>query len=185
VTRKSAIMTRLILKTLVSLIFAFALITVGCNKVKDLLDIKFDADFKIDMSVNTDDSGLGFGYFNVEETVDPLSDEEVQKYIDNIKNWEIIDLKIKFNQVNPDFYMTEGIVKIYLDEKEVSWLLEDQQITPGSEFALGNEENQWNMVNEIINQKKPFKIKLTGKATPASNFNLQLMVNSKITANPL
>jgi hypothetical protein len=178
-------MTRLILKTSVTFFLAYALITVGCNKVKELLDIKFDADFTINLPVNADDSGLGFGYFNVEETVDPLSDEEVQKYIDNIKSWEIIDLKIKFNQVNPDFDMTEGIVKIYLDEKEVSWLLEDQQIIVGSEFALGNEDNQWSMVNEIINQKKPFKIKLTGKATPASNFNLQLIVNSKITANPL
>jgi len=178
-------MIKLILKISLATIFTASLVLVGCNKVKSLLDISFDADFNVDMSVDAVDSGLGYGWFEMEETVDPLADEEVRKYIDNIKDWAITDLKIKFNQVDPDFDLSESMIKMYNNEKVVSWDLPDQKIMEGSEILLDNENNQWSLLNEIIKQKEPFKVYLTGKTVPASHFNLQLVFKSKITANPL
>lgn len=178
-------MTKLLLQTALSVIFTVSIVFTGCNKVKGLLDINFDANFSVDMSVDALDSGTGFGVFDVEETLDPLADEEVQKYIDNIKDWAVTDLKIKFSQVNPEFDLSECIASMFLDEKTVTWYIADQHVINGDEVNLGNEENQWSMVNEIIKQKKPFTITLSGKTTPASQFKVQLIFNSKITANPL
>lgn len=185
VTGLKTIMIKLILKIFLAAIFTASVVFAGCNKVKSLLDINFDADFKVDMSVDAVDSGLGYGEFNIKETVDPLDDEEVQKYIDNIKGWEVTDLTIKFKQVDPDFDLSEGQAKMYNDNKTVEWNLTDQKVYSDLEISLGNENNQWAGVNELINQKKPFTINLTGKTTPGSKFKVQLIFNSKITANPL
>ena len=178
-------MIKLILKTSLALILTVSVIITGCNKVKGLLDINFDADFTVDMSVDASDSGLGNGSFDVEETVDPLENDDVRKYIDNIKDWEATDLTLKFKQVAPEFDLSEGKAKMYNGNKEVTWNLEDQKITENTEVKLGNDNNQWTTVNEMIMQKEPFTIELSGKATPGSQFKVQLVFNSKITANPL
>lgn len=172
-------------RTTYVLLLLIAITIAGCNKVKEILDIKFDADFTVDLSVESSNTGLDKSTFNVEKTVDPLEDETVQQYIDNIKGWEVLQLDIKFNQVYPDFYLSDGIVKIAGNGREVSWNLNDQDIIDGKVIALGNENGEWNMLNEIMNQKEPFIVYFSGNAEPASSFVLQFIIKTKITANPL
>lgn len=178
-------MVKINLKILLSVIVVLALSIAGCNKVKELLDIKFDVDFKVDMSVEAGDSGCEGGAFSVEKTIDPLADDDVKKYIDNIKGWEVTQLSLLFKQVSPDFYLSEGLVKLSHQETEVIWNLDDQQIKENTEIFLANDNGQWQKVNEIMNKKEAFKVFFSGKADPGSDFVLQLVINSKITANPL
>ena len=178
-------MVKMNLKILVSVIAIVALSIASCNKVKALLDIKFDVDVKVDMTVKADESGLEGGAFVVDKTIDPLADEEVKKYIDNIKGWEVLQLSILFKQVNPDFYLSEGLVKLSSAQKEVEWNLKDQQIKKDTKIDLSNDSGQWFIVNEIMNEKKPFNVHFSGIADPGSNFVLELIIKTKITANPL
>lgn len=173
------------IKIFLSIFVAVTILIAGCNKVKQLLDVKFDANFIVNLAVEAEDYGLDGGFFSIEKVVDPLADEEVKKYIDNIKGLEVTGLSMIFKQVNPGFNLSEGIAKMSLDNWEVTWNLKDQLVTDGTEVALGNENGQWNMVNDIMNQKKEFLIIVSGKSEPASSFVIQIDIKTKITANAL
>lgn len=157
----------------------------GCNKAKELLDVEFETNFKVNLPVSLTGSRSLDGVFLVEKTVDPLSDEEVEKYIDNIKAWNVTEFTGIFLHVNPDFVLTNGLVKMSSVDKEVIWNLEDQTITEGSVINLGNENGQWQTVNDILGQKKEFTVHFSGNNSLEEDFTLQLIIKTRVTANPL
>lgn len=156
----------------------------GCNKAKELLDVEFDADFTVDLPV-TQSSRSAEATFLVEETVDPLANETVEQYIDNIKSWNITDLTGIFLQVNPDFDLTNGMVSVSSGDKSAVWNLATQTITEGSQITLGNDDGQWDTVNEILGQKQVFNVRFSGDSSLDDDFTLRLTIFTRVTANPL
>lgn len=157
----------------------------GCNKAKELLDVKFNTEFSVDLPVNVSGGRSIDGSFFVEETIDPLADEEVEKYIDNIKSFEITEIKGIFHQVDPDFDLSGGLVKVSSDSKEASWSLPVQEITNGSVVTLDDQNGQWQTTNDILGEKQPFTVHFSGTTSGEEDFVLQVIIKTKITANPL
>lgn len=170
-------------RIILSLLVITATVWSGCNKAKELLDVEFDADFTVDLPVTTTRSVEGS--FNVEETVDPLSDDDVAKYIDNIKSWNITNLSGLFLQVNPDFDLSNAQVMVSSGDKEAIWNLADQNITEGTSITLSNENGQWETVNEILGMKQEFTVSFSGDSSLDDDFVLQLTIFTRVTANPL
>lgn len=181
ITKRRVMNLRIILTVLLFTGFIWS----GCDKAKELLDVEFDADFKVNLPVKLNGTRSLDGAFIVEETVNPLADEEIEKYIDNIKSWNVTELSGTFLQVDPDFELTNGLVKISSSSKEAIWNLDDQLITEGSEIILGNENGQWNTVNQILNDKQEFTILFSGNNSQEEDFVLQLLIETRVTANPL
>lgn len=173
------------LKVILSILLFTGFVWSGCNKAKELFDVEFDADFKVNLPVKIDGTRSLDGEFLVEETVDPLADEEIEKYIDNIKSWNVTQLSGTFLQVNPDFELTNGLVKISSSSEEAIWNLNDQMISEGTEIVLGNEDGQWNTVNQILDEKQEFTILFSGNNSMEEDFVLQLVIETRVTANPL
>ena len=172
-------------KIILSVLLITGLAWSGCNKAKELLDVEFDADFKVNLPVYLTGARALDGAFLVEKTVDPLADEEVEKYIDNIKGWNVTEFSGVFLHVNPDFELTNGLVKISSASKQASWNLDDQTITEGTEISLGNENGQWQTINEIFGQKEEFTAHFSGNNSLEEDFTLQLIIKTRVTANPL
>jgi len=173
------------LRTVLISLLLTGLVWSGCNKAKELFDVEFDADFKVNLPVNLIGTRSIDGAFMVEETVNPLADEEIEKYIDNIKAWNVTQLSGSFLQVNPDFELTNGLVKISSPGQEAIWNLDNQIITEGTEIILGNENGQWNTVNQILNEKQEFTVLFSGNNSLEEDFVLQLFIETRVTANPL
>lgn len=171
-------------RIILSVLVITATVWSGCNKAKELLDVEFDADFTVDLPVSHSTRSAEASFL-VEETVDPLADENVEKYIDNIKSWNITDLTGVFLQVNPDFDLTNGQVSVTSDDKSAVWNLANQTITEGSQISLGNEDGQWATVNEILGQKQVLTVRFSGDSSLDEDFTLRLTMYTQVTANPL
>ncbi|HQQ13007.1 MAG TPA: hypothetical protein PK855_07585, partial [Bacteroidales bacterium] len=80
------------MKTLLKLSLILLLIgftNTGCEKIKDLADVTFDADFTSTMDATVEPtslkSGQAMGYFAEETTIDPNTNEDFKTYANKIK----------------------------------------------------------------------------------------------------
>lgn len=153
---------------------------------EDLLDVKFDADYKTDLEVKTDNEKAGKGTFSVLDTIDPSSDEEVKKYYEEIKDWNIKSLKGTFKNVSEDFVLTEGVLKIKAKDFEAKWTLENVTGKNAEKVVLENLNGQFEQINKILKDKIPFVIDFSGTTNKDNiEYELEMLMKTEVTANPL
>ena len=177
-------------KILVLALLAVALVIGGCNKIKELADVTFDADFDVDLDVNVPPGTLragSNGAFSTTTTIDPLADSTVEKYIDKIKGWEITSLTGKIVRVSkPGVTLQNAELQVYSENFNASWYLPVTPLTKNQIITLDNSDGQWDAVENILGEKKVFTVSAEG-ATDEDDFSftIRVFVKSRVTANPL
>ena len=75
---------------------------------------------------------------------------------------------------------------IFTDNNSASWTLSNLPLTQGGKLELGNENGQWETVTKIFEEQSSFVVKLEGETDEDGLiFTIQLIIETKITANPL
>lgn len=162
-----------------------SLIFSGCGKIEEATNIDFDASY--DTNLNAVVSAVNrSASFEAKSTIDPLADANVAKYVDNIKNYNVQQIKAEVTSVSKEATLVSADLDIFTDVTTASWKLENKSLTVGSIINLGNENGQWNKVNQIFGQKKSFTIQLAGETDEGDiTFTLKVTIVTKITASPL
>jgi hypothetical protein len=164
----------------------------SCEKIKSLFDVDFDTTFSGDLDIDIPESALksAIGYeFQVQATIDPLDDEDVAEYIDNIKEMQVNDVLATVVAVNKENVAFESgtFFKIADDTDVVTWTLtSDWPITEGTELTLGDLGGTYKVVQDILERKGPFKIGVEGTCTQKGvNITIRLSIDTKVIASPL
>jgi PBP1b-binding outer membrane lipoprotein LpoB len=179
------------IKRLSILILFVSIIFSGCEKIKSLADVTFEAEFSTDLPVQIQPTSLKAdinGTFFETATIDPLSDTEFAKYAEKIKKIEIIEATAEVITINPSpiLLVTANLTASATNFTSAVWSFANESLTQGKQLTLGNENSQWTNLQKILDSKEVFNVTLQGQAdVDEASFTVRVKYKTKITANPL
>lgn len=169
---------------LMALLLLTGIIFTGCNKVKELADVTFNATY--DANLNVVVPATRNVSFETETTIDPTADEDVAKYINNIKSFNVQSMTATITSISKDVTLVTADLTVFNSSKTAEWNMENLPLTVGASIPLGNENGQWDTVNQIFDDKTAFTVKLVGETDEGDvTFTLKVSITTQITANPL
>jgi hypothetical protein len=166
------------------------LVNTGCQKVKSLLDVKFDANYTVNMDMTVPPASGTIktvqSSFEGSASIDPTSNSEVQKYIHLIKSWHVTGLTGTFKNVTKEAVLESGTLTFSGDGHTATWTFKNVSIKNGGTFSMENTNGQWDELDQILSSKKKFNITIQGKTDIDDfSFRMSIEIKSTITANPL
>ncbi len=172
-----------------SLLLSGLLFSTGCEKIKSLLDVKFDANYTVDMNMTVPAAGSIAGVqsaFEGSATIDPTSNADVSKYLNLIKSWHVTGLTGTFKNVTKEAVLQSGTITFSSDAGTAKWTFQNVPIKNGGTFTMDNTNGQWGELDKILSAKKKFTVTVKGNTDiDGFSFTLSVEVKSTITANPL
>ena len=176
------------IKIVLFAVLATVLMMGACKTVEDLNEVNFDADFKADLNCVVPPASLKSdinGAFSASETIDPLSDPDVEKYIEHIKSWNVASITAEIISVSKEgANLLNAEVKVFSDEYKAVWNIPAIPVAVGQKTTLDNGNGQWDAVNNILGEKKVFTVSVNG-ATDEDDitFTVRVTIKTKVTAN--
>ena len=172
------------------MLLAFIAVTnTGCDKAKDLLDVKFDADFETDLNVDipADAARNAEATFYAEATIDPKSNSEFAEYGSKIKDIEIREVIATVKSITKDVVLESVEITVGSQEmKAAVWTFTNETLTIGKKLTLDNSNGQWNDVQAILNKQNAFTVSMKGTADQDDvQYTLLIEIKTRVTANPL
>lgn len=181
------------MKTIIRIFFTVLLIGIfmpGCEK--GLLDVKFESDFVADLNADVAGKSLGKSVaqtftFSTSDLVDPLSDDEVNKYKDQIKDVSLTQVSAEITSISKAVKLVSGKLKVTSTGfSSAEWNFSNQTLQVGSILSIGNETGQITNVQTMLNSLNPITVTLSGETDQGNvQFTLQVTFSTEITANPL
>lgn len=178
------------MKKLTHILMAMLVITsfTSCEKIKELADIDFDVTYEsssIDVTPEATTAKTQGNYkFEAEEIIEFASNEDVKKYLDEIKDFEVESLVLYFENVSESFNVEtlKFIMWNTKHSKEFTFL--NQLIANNSELEIS--ESDFSEIVSILENLEDFRFKWQGDGCDKnSNFKVKAKLKVKITANPL
>ena len=181
------------MKTVISIFCTLLLIgifTPGCEK--GLLDVKFESDFVANLDANVAGKSLEKSVaqtftFTTSDIVDPLTDPEVNKYKDKIKDVSLTKISAEITSISKSVNLVSGKLKVTSTGfTSAEWNFTNQTLQVGSILSIGNETGQITNVQNMLNSLNPITVTLSGDTDQGNvQFTLKVTFNTEITANPL
>jgi len=166
-------------------VFFVAIIVIMAACGKDALDVTFNANYKVDLPVAVTGAKAEYD-FAVSDTIDPMMDEEVTKYMGKIKEWKLEGLEGEYKDLSEEFKLISGTLSVKSEGFLASWVLANIDIKEAYNMILTNSNGQFDEVNKILASKKPFIISFVGKTDKKDiTYKVGMTVKTKVTANPL
>ncbi len=162
----------------------------GCEKVKSLLDVKFDANYTVNLNTTVPPASGTIksiqSSFEGSATIDPTSNPDVSKYLNLIKSWTVNSITGTFNNVTKEAVLQTGVLTFSSDAGIATWTFTNVQIKNGGTVTIDNTNGQLDKLSTILSSKKPFTVNLAGTTDKDDfSFTLSLEINSTVVANPL
>lgn len=178
------------MKTVVSIFFAMLLIVIftpGCEK--GLFEKSFDTDFVADLNVNVAGKTVGKSIaqtypFTEFKIVDPLSDEDVKKYEDKIKDVSLTEISATITSISKSVKLVTGKLKVTCTGfTSAEWNVTNQTLQVGSILSIGNETGQITNVQTMLNSLKPITVTISGDTDQGNvQFTYEVIFKTTITA---
>lgn len=173
-------------------IFVWLIVLVGLVSC-DELGIKINTNLKADLNIDVEEppqKDLPAVYdFYAEETIDPLSDPDVQEYIDNIQGWTVDSISVEVISVNTPgvVFMAGTFFRVSDNTDQAEWLLDENfGVTEGARLVLDNSGGDWDTVTDILERNAVFKVSTGGQSNMANVLvTLRLSIAATVKVNPL
>ena len=176
-------------KQFLILVAVIILVSSGCNKLENLLDVTFNAEYTVNLGAVTYPSqGLkqSTGLFSASATIDPTSNSDFLKYAEKIKEIEITSVSAKVLSINKPFTIETASIAVFSESRNTAWNFTNEIINIGKFFTLGNNSDQWAIIHNIIEDQNTFTVLVDGETNVDNvEFTLEITIKTKITANPL
>lgn len=164
----------------------------SCEKIGSLFDVEFDTDLQGDLDVAVQEqvkkSVAAYG-FEASATVDPLSDDDIKEYVDNIKSFDVNDVIVEVLSVNKDEVVFKSGTYFYVADgsSEVRWTLgNDWTVTEGTQITLEDAGDLYAAVAEMLDKKGAFTVGTAGECSDTDVFvTLRIGIDTHVTAKPL
>lgn len=171
--------------TLLIVVFSIS----GCEKIKELADVKFDANYESTLNVDVTPTATkaSYGVFHETATIDPLSNSDMAAYAEKIKEIEIVEASAEVISIStPVKLITTNLSASGDNLPEASWTFSNKTIEAGTVLSLDNANGQFDNLNKILKSKKVFTVSLMGQTdVDEATFSLKIMFKTRVTANPL
>jgi hypothetical protein len=164
----------------------------SCQKIKDALTVKQDVSFSIDMPVTVGGTELKAGNavypFNESEVFDPMTNETVKQYADQIKGFALTELTLQVNDISDAPVTLSGTsleISATIDGTPIVVVLNaDQAWNNGDSKTIGSEE--WSKIEQMLDALVPITCTLTGNCDkPGVTFTLSAVLNSEVSVRIL
>jgi len=165
----------------------------SCEKIKGLFDVDFDTTLSGELDIEIPESGLKsaeFYEFTSVATIEPLDDEDIAEYYDNIEEINVNAILATVVGVNKnDVVFKKDTYFQILDKADTATFTvqEDWPIMQGTSLTLGElGSDNYKTVELILNKKKQFQIKAKGECTQKGvEITIDLGIRTTVIANPL
>ena len=165
----------------------------SCEKVRSIFDVEFDTTLSGDLEIDIQDmevlKSAEVYAFQAEVSVDPLDNEDIADYIDNIKEMNVDDVILSVEYVNKqDVVFKSGTYfRVANYANEVTWTLSgDWPIVEGTEITLEDLGGTYDALEKILDTKGVFTVSTEGTCTETNVFIvIRLGIDTKVTASPL
>ncbi len=180
-----------ILKTLVIFLF-IGIPFSSCDSIESLTDVDFNSQLSADLNVVVPQA-VSYKYtqtggvnFSEEETIDPLSDSNIKKYLDKLKSFDVQEITGTVKRVSKPVTIETGTITISQGSQVASWSISNFDVVSGAQIILDSGEGQWNTVNQILKTKNKFTAKIMGTVDNYDvSFTINVLIKVKVVANPL
>lgn len=173
------------LKILSLVVLLIGLVFGSCKKVEEALDVTFDATYDTDLNVDVPAVARNVS-FSASSTIDPASDPDVSKYWDKIKKFEVQEVTGVITSISKEVTLVSADLTIANDSRTAKWTFNNVPLTVGTKLTLDNSGGQWNTVDQILQDKKVFTVRINGEVSEGGvQFTILVTIKTKVTANPL
>ncbi len=181
------------MKNLSKLILGLLLTSViftGCKEAEEIFYVNFDANYETEFEVVVPPSGGKMGVdkasFSVVETIDPSTNSDYEKYIDNIKEVNIQEVTGEVLTITKNVKLLTGTITVSNSKLSPSWTFSNIPIEVGTVLTLDNENGQWDDMTDIMLDKTSFTVNIAGEVDDDDvTFTVLFKVDSKVIASPL
>ena len=163
----------------------------SCESIESLFDIDFDTTLSGDLDISIQESAKkSASYsFSTYTEVDPLDDEDIQEYLDKIKDFDVNEIMAKAVYVNKgEVVFGPGTTfTIYDNIDKATWPAPDNwAVSEGTTLTLGDISKVYQTVADILTRKKPFTIGASGTCSETGvEVVIRISIKTKVIANPL
>ncbi len=178
------------LKLLAFIVFgAIAVTFTACDKATSLADVTFDATLSTTMdAASASETRAADFAFSGSSVIDPTSDDNIKKYWDNIKNWNIQKITLKVQTINPDANLTEGHLTVKDNDTQAVLYTADANalaLTAGTTI-LEVTDGDWANIVSALNAQHSLLVAVDGAVDqPDVAITFGVVIDLKVTANPL
>jgi len=166
-----------------------AIISDGCSKMENLLDVTFNVEYSANLEAVVpplENFKNSLGHFSASATIDPISNNDFQQYADKIKECQITSISARVVEISKQLTLEHASIAVFSSTRQTSWSFTDEVITVGKTLTLDNENNQWDVIQNILEDQNSFTIDLVGQTDVDDvQFTIEITIKSRITANPL
>jgi len=177
------------IKYLIPLIVIIVMSSSSCKKLTGLLDVSFNTAYSVQLlAIVPSNNSLKQteGVFSASATIDPNSNAEFLKYAHKIKDIEITSISAKVLSISKPVTIETASISVFSGTKNTSWNFTNESINLGKVLTLGDESNQWIIVQDILGDKNIFTVFVEGKTNvDDAKFTIEVTINAIITANPI
>ncbi|MFA6127951.1 MAG: hypothetical protein WC699_11640 [Bacteroidales bacterium] len=166
-------------------LLSFVLILSSCQKIKDLLTVKVDTDFTVNLPVTIGTSPLKstLGTFNSTETFDPLSNADLATYKENIKGFDLNSMTGTVSELSEEVTLTDATLVVSTSLNSTQWHFTNLQITNGTVIQFDDAAGQWTKVNDILEEQTEITVNLSGTANKTNvTFTLAVTLGVQVSA---
>ena len=144
-------------------IFLASFLMSSCDLVDEVNQFDFDADFSTELEVMIPPEIRDVN-FHATAFINPKANNDFNEHFNEIKEIHINEIMGVVVELDENFKIIETTITIYSDTHSAQWSFFDIDIAGGIIFILGNDEGQWEIVREILNENKIFTVEINGTA---------------------
>lgn len=162
----------------------------ACDKVKDLGDVKFDADFSTNLDIHSvaADMKSTQGSFQASATINPLDNSDMATYANLIKEIKVNEITAEVLNISDAPVMLESAVfEISSDGfPSAVWEFENEELNVGTILTMDNTSGQFDKMQNILDSTNVFTAEVSGSTDKDDvTFTLKVTIKTTVTANPL
>lgn len=183
------------MKTFIKLVL-LVMLTAGlssCQKIKSLFDVEFDTTLTGDLNIDIPESAkksTNFVDFEASALMNPLSDDDIDEYSENITNFDVKTVLGEVTFVSDDDIVFKSGTSFYVTDNssKVTWTIDsDWPISVGTKLTLGDiGSNIYEEVGKILKKLKPFTVGIDGECSrDGISVDVDFIIEVTVVANPL
>lgn len=175
----------------IALIMVLSACLSSCESIKNIFDVEFDTTLSGDLDISIQESAKkSAAYaFSTTTVVDPLTDPDIDEYLDNIRDFEISEIVAEVLYVNKGevVFGAGTVFEIYDSMDKATWpVTGDWVISEGTTLTLGDVSGVYGTVVDILNRKSTFTIAASGTCSETGvEVTIRVAIDTKVIANPL
>ena len=177
-------------------IFLLVMLTAGlssCQKIKSLFDVEFDTTLSGDLNIDIQESAMkstNFYKFEDSALMNPLSDEDIEEYSENITNFDVTKVLGEVTYVNKSNIVFKSGTSFYISDgtSTVTWTIDsDWSIVEGTQLTLGDIGNDiYKEVGDILGELEQFTVGIDGECSESGvSVDIEFIIEVTVVANPL